>query len=60
VRLQRGCAVGTIDAKGRSHTRAPLFQRGSTDLFRFPAPDVGPLRALTLRTVERGLLGTAW
>ncbi|KAI8462529.1 MAG: hypothetical protein J3K34DRAFT_500007 [Monoraphidium minutum] len=60
VRLQRSCAVGTIDKHGRSRTRAALFGRGATDLFSFAGPDVGGLRAATVRTVERGLLGTAW
>jgi hypothetical protein len=43
-----------------SRTRAPLFQRGATDLFRFTGPSVGPVTSVTLRIVERGLLGTAW
>ena len=43
----------------RSHKRAALFQRGATDLFHFTGPDIGRLRCVTLRTVERGLLGTA-
>lgn len=57
--------TATAPSHGTSHpppsrTRATLFQRGSTDLFRFDGPDVGRLRCATIRTVERGLLGTAW